>query len=161
MKTILSALIASVFIIGSASAQTSAPNAPTKHVAETTKPSPAKSEDRPGHDVEKHIADLHAKLKITPAQESQWSDVAQTMRSNAGEMEEAIEKREANATAIDDLNAYAGIVQAHADGIKKLAKSFSSLYAAMPDDQKKLADEVFVHGGRAHEHAGKEAASKH
>ena len=161
MKTIISALVASVFIIGSASAQTPATNAPTKHTAETTKPAAAKSEDRQGHDVEKHIADLHAKLKITAAQESQWSDVAQTMRSNASEMEQAIEKREAHATAIDDLDAYADVVQAHADGIKKLAKSFSSLYAAMPDDQKKLADEVFVHGGRSHEHADKEAPSKH
>jgi protein CpxP len=95
---------------------------------------------------------LHAKLKITPAAESQWAAVVQTMRDNANELDKVIDKREAianNATAIDDLNAYGEIAQAHADGVKKLSTAFAPLYASMSDDQKKVADEVFAH--RAHE----------
>jgi hypothetical protein len=96
--------------------------------------------------VTKHINALHSSLKITAAEESQWSTVAATMRANASDLDGAINKRSANAgnaTAIDDLNSYADIAQAHADGIKKLATAFSALYAAMPDDQKKVADQVF------------------
>ena len=77
--------------------------------------------------VEKHIKELHATLKITPAEETQWNEVAQTMRENAQNLDRAIDKRDsnvANATAIDDLNAYADIAQAHANGVKKLASAF-------------------------------------
>ena len=70
------------------------------------------------------------------------------MRENAKELDLAIDKRTANAasaTAIDDLNAYADIAQAHADGVKKLASAFSGLYSVMSDVQKKEADEAFSH----------------
>ena len=99
---------------------------------------------------EKHIKDLHAKLKITAAEENLWATVAQTMRDNVAEIDKNVDKRESmigNASAIDDLNAYANVAQAHADSVKKLAMAFGPLYAAMPDAQKKLADEVFIHHG--------------
>jgi periplasmic protein CpxP/Spy len=138
MKTIV-ALLASTFLISGAYAQSPARSAGAP-------PSPDASK------VERHINDLHAKLKITPAEESQWAAVVQTMRDNANELDKVIDKREAianKATAIDDLNAYGDIAQAHADGVKKLSTAFSPLYASMSDDQKKVADEVFAH--RAHE----------
>jgi hypothetical protein len=74
-------------------------------------------------------------------------------------MDRAIDKRAeiaASATAIDDLNAYADIVQAHANGVKKLASAFSGLYFVMSDAQKKEADEVFSHRN----HEGKKVASR-
>jgi protein CpxP len=148
MKTII-AVLASTFLISAAYAQSSAP---ASHDAST--PAMMKADAKHDMKVEKHIKDLHAKLQITPAEESQWDDVAQTIRGNAIELDRAIDKRKAiagNATAIDDLNAYGDIAQAHADGVKKLSAVFSKLYAAMPDDQKKLADEVFGHRDhRAH-----------
>ena len=107
--------------------------------------------------MEKHIKEMHATLKITPAEEAQWNTVAETMRESAKDLDRAIDKRDANkasATAIDDLNAYADIAQAHANGVKKLASAFSGLYSAMSDDQKKEADEVFSHRGHG---AGKVA----
>jgi protein CpxP len=70
------------------------------------------------------------------------------MHDNAIELDKAIDKREAivnSATAIDNLNAYGDVAQAHADGVKKLAATFSPLYASMSDDQKKMADDVFAH----------------
>jgi hypothetical protein len=99
--------------------------------------------------LEKHIAGLHAKLKITPAEESQWVAVAQAMRDSKKELDTAIDKRQAivtSGTAIDDLNAYGDIAQAHADSVKKLSTVFSPLYASMPDDQKRVADAVFAQG---------------
>jgi hypothetical protein len=108
--------------------------------------------------VTKHINALHMSLKITAAEEPQWTAVAATMRENASDLDGAIDKRAANAgsaTAIDDLNSYADIAQAHANGIKKLATAFSTLYSAMPDDQKKLADQVF-----SHRHENRKVASR-
>ncbi|MDB6085234.1 MAG: hypothetical protein JWN43_3115 [Gammaproteobacteria bacterium] len=122
-------------------------------------PAAAANSDAKRDGVEKHIKELHATLKITPAEESQWNEVAETMRENAKELDRAIDKRDANAasaTAIDDLNAYADIAQAHADGVKKLASTFSRLYSVMSDDQKKEADEVFSHHG----HAGRKVAHR-
>jgi hypothetical protein len=90
---------------------------------------------------------MHAKLGITPAEESQWNSVAQTMRDSAVQLDTAIDNREAivgSATALDNLKAYGEIAEAHADGVRKLATAFAPLYAAMPDDQKKVADDVFA-----------------
>jgi hypothetical protein len=98
--------------------------------------------------VEKRIKELHGALKITSAEESQWNEVAATMRASAKDLDRAIDKRAANvasATAIDDLNSYAEIAQAHANGVKQLASAFAGLYSAMSDDQKKEADLVFSH----------------
>ena len=46
-------------------------------------------------------------------------------------------------TAVDDLKSYQKHAQAHVDGLKNLIASFETLYAAMPDAQKKVADDVF------------------
>jgi len=46
-------------------------------------------------------------------------------------------------TAVDDLQKYQRFSEAHVEGLKNLIASFSTLYAAMPDDQKKIADGVF------------------
>jgi periplasmic protein CpxP/Spy len=151
MKTIV-AVLASTFLITGAYAQspTRSAGAPPSPDASTT--AMMKSDAKRDMEVEKHIKDLHAKLKITPAEESQWAAVVQTMHDNVNQLDKVIDKREAianNATAIDDLNAYGEIAQAHADGVKKLSTAFSPLYASMSDDQKKVADEVFAH--RAHE----------
>jgi protein CpxP len=96
--------------------------------------------------VETRIASLHTQLKITAAQEPQWDAFAQVMRDNAKTMDVLIQSRVQNAktmTAVDDLRAYQGIADAHAGGLKKLIPAFESLYATMPDEQKKNADAVF------------------
>jgi len=147
MKAIVAVLVSTV-AFGTALAQT--PNAPTSPHASagSSRSAMANSDAKRDAAVEKHIKELRAELKITPAQEPQWSEVVATMRENAKELDLAIDKRAANAagaTAIDDLNAYADIAQAHADGVKKLASAFSGLYSVMSDVQKKEADEAFSH----------------
>jgi len=101
--------------------------------------------------VEARITDMHAKLKITQAQEDQWAKVAQVMRDNEKAIEPLIKTRAENAktmTAIDDLKSYAAVADAHADGLRKFTPVFEALYAGMSDDQKKEADFLFRHGDK-------------
>jgi hypothetical protein len=101
--------------------------------------------------VEAHIKNMHAKLKITAAQEDQWKQIAQVMRDNENRVEPLIKDRKKNAknmTAVDDLKSYAEITEAHAEGIKKFIPVFETLYVGMSDAQKKEADALFRHGPR-------------
>jgi len=107
----------------------------------------ASGEDR----VEARITSMHAKLKITQAQEDQWTKVAQVMRDNEKAVEPLIKARRENGktmTAVDDLKSYGEITDAHADGIKKFTPVFATLYAGMSDAQKQEADALFRHGGK-------------
>jgi protein CpxP len=115
---------------------------------------PVASEDtaktaRPDH-IEKRISNLHDKLHITAAQETQWTAVAQTMRDNAESMDALIKDRSANTgamTAMDSLHSYQKLAEAHEDGLKKFIPAFQSLYDNMSADQQKAADAAFrTHG---------------
>jgi glutamine synthetase adenylyltransferase len=108
----------------------------------------ATSAEQKADTVEQRITQLHAQLKITPDEESKWNSVAQAMRDNAASMEKLVaEKRQQppqNMTAVEDLQNYQDFTQQHLDGLKNLTSAFKSLYSAMPDPQKKNADEVFA-----------------
>jgi periplasmic protein CpxP/Spy len=97
--------------------------------------------------VEQRITTLRAALKITPDEDAKWNAVAVAMRENASAMDKMVaDGRTAppqSMTAVDDLQKYQKFAQAHVDGLKNLISSFSTLYAAMPDAQKKTADAVF------------------
>jgi protein CpxP len=100
----------------------------------------------PEQRVEQHITELHAQLRITPEQQTQWDQFAQVMRENAKAMDQALQQRAASfgtMTAADDMQSYAQIAQQHAQDTQKLATAFQTLYASMSDDQKKNADAVF------------------
>ena len=99
--------------------------------------------------TEARIKDLHARLKITPAQEDLWNKVTQVMRDDAKTMDALNQARFEKAktmTAVEDLKSYSEIAQAHADGLKNFIPVFEALYAGMSDDQKKDADTLFRHG---------------
>ena len=100
-----------------------------------------------GETVEQRITNLHAALKITPDEDSKWTAVAQSMRENAAAMDKLIAESRTtppqSMSAVDDLTMYQKLAQAHVDGLKNLISSFSTLYSAMPDAQKKTADVVF------------------
>lgn len=105
--------------------------------------------------TELRIKDMHAKLKITPAEEDQWGKVADAMRGNAKNMDNLIQARLEHAkgmTAIDNLKSYSEIAEARADGVKKLIPVFSDLYANMSDTQKKEADTLFRYGNHKRGH---------
>jgi hypothetical protein len=106
-----------------------------------------------GETVEQRITTLHSTLKITSGEDAKWNAVAQAMRENAANMDKLVaESRTSppqNMSAVDDLTMYQKFAQAHVDGLKNLISSFSTLYSAMPDAQKKIADSVF----QSHENA--------
>jgi hypothetical protein len=122
-----------------------AQNAPVKTAA-TTEATQTK-----GETVEQRITSLHAALKITPEEETQWNGVAQAMRENASAMDKLTATNRTtppqNMSAVQDLQTYQQFAQAHVDGLKNLISAFTTLYNAMPDAQKKGADEVFSTAG--------------
>jgi protein CpxP len=96
--------------------------------------------------VEQRIADMHATLNITPAQETQWDAFAQVMLDNAQAMQ-ALESKSAGnmatASAVELLQSYSEIAQQHAQNVQKLSTAFGTLYASLTAEQKKSADEMF------------------
>jgi periplasmic protein CpxP/Spy len=156
---VIAAVLVSTFAFGAALAQTSDQPANPHPAANATRSEMAKSDAKRDGAVEQHIMDLRGQLKITPAEESQWKEVAETMRENAKDLDRVIDKRDAtiaSATAIDNLNSYSEIAQVHANGVKKLASAFSELYGVMSDAQKKQADILFSH----HDHEAGKVASR-
>jgi hypothetical protein len=106
-----------------------------------------------GETVEERISSLHASLKITAEEESNWAAVAQAMRDNDAAMQKLVAARTAasaqTVSAVDDLKSYEQFAQAHVEGLKNLIASFQTLYGTMPDSQKAIADKVFEHAGHA------------
>jgi hypothetical protein len=100
-----------------------------------------------GETVEQRIAALRTALKITTDEDAKWNAVAQAMRENASNMDKLVADGRTtapqNMTAVDDLKMYQKFAEAHVSGLKNLIASFSALYSAMPDAQKKTADMVF------------------
>jgi hypothetical protein len=122
-------------------AQSSAPQIPAGRGATEGK----------GETVDQRIATLHAALRITSGQEPLWNGVAEAMRENAVAIDKLVVENRAtpaqDRTAVDDLTVYQRFAQAHFDGLRNLISSFDTLYNAMPDSQKKIADAVFANSG--------------
>jgi protein CpxP len=103
--------------------------------------------------VEQRIADLHARLHITPDQQAQWDKFAQVMRDNAQKMHQTVEDR---ATKIKSMNAsdnmlsYAQIATQHAQDLQNLAAAFQPLYTSLSKDQQQTADAMFRDVGIRH-----------
>lgn len=139
-------------------AQTPSPSDTTSPapMAAPTHKAPAKAAAKPmtpEQRVEAHIADLHRKLKITSDEEPKWTEVAQVMRDNAQKIDALLQQRRDNLggmSAVDDLNSYRDVTQAHLDGLQKLIPAFSGLYDTMTPDQKKNADVVFAQAQGSH-----------
>lgn len=121
--------------------------ATTPEVAPAPSQTPSKETRSHEDQVETRIKELHRKLKITTAQESQWNSFAQVMRENAQAVDAVLKERAENLhamNAVEDLRSYEKLADAHADGLRKLVPAFEALYNSMSDDQKKTADAVFA-----------------
>jgi protein CpxP len=103
--------------------------------------------------VERHIKELHSQLKITPAEEPQWNEFAEVMRANARDMDQAFMQRAqqyAAMNAVQNMQSYEQLAQEHAQHVQELLPAFQKLYDAMPDQQKRLADQVFRANAERH-----------
>jgi periplasmic protein CpxP/Spy len=165
MRTIRSTYFASVAIVGllalpaaalAQNAQSAAPAVPPAPAAA----SPMSSHPVPGQTmaqrVEAHIRELHAQLRITPAETPQWDQFATVMRDNARDMDRAFTQRAEQyptMTAVQNMQSYEQIAEAHADHLQKLVPAFQNLYNVMPPTQKQLADQLFR--ANAEQHAQK------
>ena len=116
---------------------------PTARSANPTARQVAARSGRGAGDVETRIKTLHSQLHITAQQEGAWNNVAEVMRTNAKAMQDARAKaQQPSGNAIDQLNSYASVVDAHSDGVHKFIPAFQALYDGMSDAQKKTADQV-------------------
>jgi protein CpxP len=99
----------------------------------------------PAERVEARISELHQKLHISPAQESQFKAFADVMRSNAQTMQGLFQQRaqSTDMSAVARLRWYAQLTTAHGEAVTKLVPVFEALYQSMADAQKKDADAVF------------------
>ena len=103
--------------------------------------------------VERYIQDLHARLHITSAEETQWNQFAEVMRENARDMDRAFMQRAEQFSAmnaVQNLQSYEKLAEAHAQRVQKLVPAFENLYNAMPEQQKQLADQVFRANAERH-----------
>lgn len=89
---------------------------------------------------------LHDRLRITPAQEPLWTNLAQVMRENAKAIEPLAKQRlqpTPNRTAVETLSIYEKLGEVQMDGLKKFLSVFQALYNGLSDQQKKIADVLF------------------
>jgi periplasmic protein CpxP/Spy len=104
--------------------------------------------------VEHRITELHAQLRITPAERQQWDQFVEVMRENARDMDQAFIQRAQqfpSMNALQNMQSYEQLAEAHARHLQKLVPAFENLYNAMPDQQKRLADQVFRANAEQHQ----------
>ena len=100
--------------------------------------------------VEQRIADLHAKLQITPDEEALWGKFAQVMRDNAQQMRQSASERASklkDMNASDNMQSYAQLAMLHAQDLQSLTVAFQPLYASLSQDQQHAADALFREAG--------------
>ncbi len=96
--------------------------------------------------VEQRIQHLHAQLRITPQEQSQWDAFAQIMRQNADNMRTAIDQRGSQMGSMDaaqNMQSYAQLAQVHAQDMQQMAATFQALYQDMTPEQRQNADQLF------------------
>lgn len=139
---IAAALISQVAVPAGARAET--------RTAQTAAPNAA--EGQPGSAnpteltrVDQRIAQLHVALQITADEEAQWQAFADVMRNNARERNLSHQEREAQLatlSATESMESFVRVAREHAEELQRLATAFQVLYAAMPVEQKQVADRV-------------------
>ena len=111
-----------------------------------TQAAPAAPQSQVQAAAEQRINGLQTQLAITAAQAPQWTAFAQVMRENAQATDTLFRQRAAGAQSMNataNMQSYAQISRAYADGTERLSAAFQSLYAILSDPQKQAADTLF------------------
>ena len=149
------ALAVSLALPAAAQAQSNTSTPTTSPPSPTAAASPMSSNAVAGtaeRRVEEHIRQLHAQLRITPAEQPQWDRFAEVMRQNARAMDQEIAERHQQfptMNALQNMQSYEKIAEAHAQHLQSLVPAFENLYNAMPEQQKRLTDQVFRESAEA------------
>jgi protein CpxP len=147
------ALLTSVAVLGlsPASAQT-IPPAANSGTAQTQARHHARM--LPGQLVDGRIAFLKAELKITPAQETQWQQVATAMRENANALDQAISTargQRGTMDAVQRLTLREQFAKVRAENDARLLTAFKPLYTSLSSEQQQIANNLVVpHHGWHH-----------
>jgi hypothetical protein len=105
----------------------------------------------PFQHVEGRLAFLKAELKITSAQEPQWSKFADAFRSVAKSAQGMHQQMMGGGqttggqavAAPQRLDRYEKMLTARLDAVRTIKAAFDPLYASLSDEQKKTADDLF------------------
>ena len=104
--------------------------------------------DMPLKHVEGRLAFLKTELKITPAQEPQWTKFAEVIRNAAKNAQATkppmMQGGMKTSPAPERLAHYEKTLTARLETIRALKAAVDPLYASLSDDQKKLADELLM-----------------
>ena len=102
------------------------------------------------------IAFLKTELKITPAQEAQWQQVAAALRQNAQSLDEASAAarphRGAPTNAVERMERQSAFAKLRADNDARLLAAFKPLYANLSPDQQHTANALMVGGHHGWRH---------
>ena len=102
---------------------------------------------RPLQHIEGQIAYYKAELKITDAQAPQWNAFADALRNSAKRLQEAVAKNmqpNEALTAPEQMERRIAMLSAQLDAMQPVLTVAKPLYAALSDDQKKIADELMA-----------------
>ena len=98
--------------------------------------------------VEGRLAFVKAELKITDGQAQQWNAFADAVRVNAGSMSEMrssmMSGQDGPSALPERLAREDKLVTAHLAAIKRTEDAVAQLYAALTDEQKKVADTIML-----------------
>jgi len=101
----------------------------------------------PGQFVEGRIAFLKAELKITPAQEAQWNEVAAAMRQNANALDQQIttaRQHRSGMDAIGRLTTQAEFAKLRAENDARLVTALKPLYSSLSPQQQQMANALIA-----------------
>jgi periplasmic protein CpxP/Spy len=108
----------------------------------------------PGQLVDGRIAFLKAELKITPAQETQWQQVAGAMHENANSLDQAIKTARQDRGSMDAVQRLAlreQFAKVRAENDARLLAAFKPLYASLSPEQQQVANQLVApHHERHH-----------
>jgi Spy/CpxP family protein refolding chaperone len=148
------ALFTGVAAIGLAPALAqTAPGPASSTAAPSESPHHVMGRMMPGQFAEGRIAFVKAELKITPAQEAQWQQVAAAMRENAKTLAQMITTTRQNRVtmdAIQRLELREQFAKLRADNEARPLAAFKPLYASLSPEQQQMANQLI--GANHHWH---------
>jgi len=101
----------------------------------------------PFRHIEGQIAFYRAELKITDAQASQWNSFAEVLRTNADHLRQAMMKARETQGAVaapEQMQRRIAMLTALRDAMQAMLAAAQPLYAALSDEQRKVADELMA-----------------
>ncbi|MBS0525606.1 MAG: Spy/CpxP family protein refolding chaperone [Proteobacteria bacterium] len=103
----------------------------------------------PYRHIEGRLAFLKTELKITAAQEPQWSKFADAVRATSKSASDVMRPmmmggpmHGQSPTAIDVMNRYEKSLTVRLEAVRAVKAAFEPLYAVLSDEQKKTANEL-------------------